>query len=207
MPTANEKPASPSSDLDFASIAPLTEALRSRKLSASELIAHMIARVEVVDQRINAVVVRDFDRARDAARAADAALARGEQRPLLGIPVTVKEVFNVAGLPTTGGFPQFRGFVPAEDALIVSRLKQAGAIIIGKTNIPTGLRDFQSYNEIYGTTNNPWDLGRSPGGSSGGSAAAVAVGFGPLSIGSDIGGSIRVPAHFWVSSGTSRASA
>jgi amidase len=196
MPIANEKPAPPSSDLDFASIVELTEALRSRKLSASELIEHTIARVVALDQRINAVVVRDFDRARDAARAADTALARGEQRPLLGIPVTVKEVFNVAGLPTTGGFPQFRNFVPAEDALAVSRLKQAGAIIIGKTNIPTGLRDFQAYNDVYGTTNNPWDLGRSPGGSSGGSAAALAVGFGPLSFGSDIGGSIRVPAHF-----------
>jgi amidase len=110
--------------------------------------------------------------------------------------VTLKEPFNVAGLPTTWGFPQFRDFQPAEDALVVSRLKAAGAIIIGKTNIPIGLRDFQSYNEIYGTTNNPWDLGRSPGGSSGGSGAALAAGFGPLSIGSDIGGSIRVPAHF-----------
>jgi Amidase len=131
MPVANEKPVPPSSGLDFASIADLTEALRSRKLSASELVEHTIARVEVLDQRINAVVVRDFDRAGDAARVADAALARG---PLLGVPVTVKEVFNVVGLPTTGGFPQFRNFVPAEDALIVSRLKQAGAIIIGKTN-------------------------------------------------------------------------
>jgi amidase len=136
MPIANEKPAPPSSDLDFASIAELTEALRSRKLSASELVEHTIARVEALDQRINAVVVRDFDRARDAARAVDAALARGDQRPLLGIPVTVKEVFNVAGLPTTGGFPQFGDFVPAEDAIAVSRLKQAGAIIIGKISRP-----------------------------------------------------------------------
>jgi hypothetical protein len=113
MPIDNEKPVPPSFYLDFASIAELTEALRSRKLSASELVEHTIARVEALDQRINAVVVRDFDRARDAARAADAALARGEQRPLLGIPVTLKEAFNVAGLPTTGGFSQFRDFVPA----------------------------------------------------------------------------------------------
>jgi len=183
-------------DWDYGSISTLLSALHARKLSASELIEHTIARIEALDGRINAVVVRDFDRARDTARAADAALGRGERQPLLGIPVTLKEPFNVAGLPTTWGFPHFRDFQPPEDALVVSRLKAAGAVIIGKTNIPIGLRDFQSYNEIYGTTNNPWDLGRSPGGSSGGSGAALAAGFGPLSIGSDIGGSIRVPAHF-----------
>lgn len=183
-------------DLDYGSIGTLLSALHARKISASELLAHTIARIEALDGPINAIIVRDFDRAREAARAADAALSRGERRPLLGIPVTLKEPFNVAGLPTTWGFPHFRDFQPKEDALVVSRLKVAGAIIIGKTNIPIGLRDFQSYNEIYGTTNNPWDLGRSPGGSSGGSGAALAAGFGPLSIGSDIGGSIRVPAHF-----------
>jgi amidase len=184
------------SDWDFSPIAELTRALRSRTMSASELLAHVIARIESLDRRFNAIIVRDFDRAKDAAKAADALLARGDERPLLGIPVTLKEPFNVAGLPTTWGFPQFRHFEPTEDALAVSRLKAAGAVIIGKTNIPVGLREFQSYNDIYGTTNNPWDVGRSPGGSSGGSAAALAAGFGSLSIGSDIGGSIRVPAHF-----------
>ena len=183
-------------DLNYGSIGALLGALQARKISASELLDHTIARIEALDPQINAIVVRDFDRAREAAHAADAALARGERRPLLGIPVTMKEPFNVAGLPTTWGFPHFRDFQPANDALVVSRLKAAGAIIIGKTNIPIGLRDFQSYNEIYGVTRNPWDLGRSPGGSSGGSGAALAAGFGPLSIGSDIGGSIRVPAHF-----------
>ncbi|MBR0727902.1 amidase [Bradyrhizobium japonicum] len=183
-------------DLDYGSISTLLSARHARKVSASELLAHTIARIEALDGRINAIIVRDFDRAREAARAADAALGRGERLPLLGIPVTLKEPFNVAGLPTTWGFPHFRDFMPAEDALVVSRLKAAGAVIIGKTNIPIGLRDFQSYNDIHGTTNNPWDLGRSPGGSSGGSGAALAAGFGPLSIGSDIGGSIRVPAHF-----------
>ena len=182
--------------MDFCSIAELTEVLRSRKISASELLEHVIGRIEVLDQRLNAVVVRDFDRAQAMAKAADAALARGDQRPLLGIPVTLKEPFNIAGLPTTWGYPEFKNFVPTEDALIVSRLKTAGAVVIGKTNIPLGLRDFQSYNDIYGTTNNPWDVGRSPGGSSGGSAASLAVGLGALSIGSDIGGSVRVPAHF-----------
>ncbi|MFB6449674.1 amidase [Bradyrhizobium tunisiense] len=181
---------------DYRSISTLLDALRARKMSASELLEHTIARIEALDGQINAIIVRDFDRARDAARAADAALARGERLPLLGIPVTLKEPFNVAGLPTTWGFPHFRDFRPAEDALVVSRLKAAGAVIIGKTNIPIGLRDFQSYNEIYGTTNNPWDLSRSPGGSSGGCGAALAAGFSPLSIGSDIGGSIRVPSHF-----------
>src|SRR5579871_2788752 len=184
------------SEWDYASIGQLRDALRSRRLSASELLQHTIARIEVIDQRLNSIVVRDFDRAGEAARAADAALAHGDQRPLLGIPVTLKEPFNVAGLASTWGYQRFRDFVPAEDALIVSRLKNAGAVVIGKTNIPVGLRDFQSYNDIYGTTNNPWDLERSPGGSSGGSAASLAMGLGALSIGSDIGGSIRVPAHF-----------
>ncbi len=184
------------SEWDFVSTGDLAAALRDRKVGAVELLEHTIARIESLDRRFNAVVVRDFDRARDASKAADAALARGVRRPLLGVPITVKEAFNVAGLPTTWGYPQFRGFVPERDALVVSRLKEAGAIIIGKTNVPQGLGDFQSYNEIYGTTNNPWDVGRSPGGSSGGSAAALAAGFGYLSIGSDIGGSLRVPAHF-----------
>jgi amidase len=156
----------------------------------------MIARIEALDPRLNAVVVRDFARAREAANAADAALARGERRPLLGIPMTVKESFNIAGLPTTWGIPQFKDFMPKEDAVIVSRVKNAGAVILGKANVPFSLFDWQSHNEIYGTTNNPWDLGRTPGGSSGGPAAALAAGFGPLSLGSDIGGSLRVPAHY-----------
>src|SRR5262245_32561561 len=184
------------SEWDYASIGELSDALRSRKMSAFELLEHTIARIEALDGRLNAIVVRDFDRAKDAAKAADAALASGERRPLLGIPVTLKEAFNLAGLPTTWGYPAFKDFRPTEDALIASRLKEAGAVIIGKTNVPLGLRDFQSYNDIYGTTNNPWDLGRSPGGSSGGSAASLAAGLGALSIGSDIGGSVRVPAHF-----------
>ena len=186
----------PTSEWDFCSIQQLSDALVTKKISALELLDHTIARIEALDRRFNAVVVRDFDRARDAAKAADTALVRREAWPLLGIPVTLKEPFNVKGLPSTWGFPQFRDFVPKEDALAVSRLKQVGAVIIGKTNIPIGLRDFQSYNDIYGVTKNPWDVGRSPGGSSGGCAAALAAGFGPLSVGSDIGGSIRVPAHF-----------
>ena len=110
--------------------------------------------------------------------------------------MTVKEAFNVAGLPTTWGDPKFRDWQPGFDALVVRRLKAAGAVILGKTNVPLMLEDWQSYNEIYGTTNNPWDLARTPGGSSGGAAAALAAGFVALELGSDIGGSLRCPAHF-----------
>jgi amidase len=174
----------------------LVDALAKRQISARELLDAAIARIEALDPTINAVVVRDFDRAHSAAKAADAALARGERRPLLGLPMTVKEQFNVVGLPTTWGYPNFKGWQPDADALAVQRLKAAGAIIIGKTNVPVSLADWQSYNEIYGTTNNPWRLDRSPGGSSGGSAAALAAGFVAMELGSDIGGSLRVPAHF-----------
>ena len=169
---------------------------RTRGPSPRELLDAAIARIEALDPKINAVVVRDFDRARTAADSADAALARGEHRPLLGLPMTVKEQFNVAGLPTCWGIEKFRDWRPDFDALAVQRLKAAGAIILGKTNVPEGLADWQSYNKVYGTTNNPWDLGRSPGGSSGGAAAALAAGFVPLELGLDIGGSLRCPAYF-----------
>jgi amidase len=174
----------------------LVPALAGRQVSSRELVDSAIARVEALDPKINAVVVRDFDRARDAADAADAALARGERHPLLGLPMTVKEQFNVAGLPTTWGHPKFKDWRPDADGLAVQRLKAAGAIILGKTNVPVDLGDWQSYNEVYGTTSNPWDFGRSPGGSSGGAAAALAAGFVALELGSDIGGSLRCPAHF-----------
>ncbi|MFI9063737.1 amidase [Streptomyces sp. NPDC053429] len=171
-------------------------AMRAGEVTSAELTDEAIARIERDDKEINAICVRDFDRARAAARCADQARARGEDRPLLGIPMTVKESYNIAGLPTTWGMPQHRDHVPAEDAVQVSRLKAAGAVVLGKTNVPLGLQDIQSFNEIYGTTNNPWDHGRTAGGSSGGSAAALACGFGALSIGSDLAGSLRTPAHF-----------
>jgi amidase len=173
-----------------------SEALRNQSISAVELLDYSIQRIERIDRQLNAVVVRDFERARAAARVADASLKARDPRPLLGVPVTIKESFNVAGLPTTWGFPEAREFVPADDAVAVQRLKAAGAIIIGKTNIPTGISDWQSFNAIYGTTNNPWDESRSPGGSSGGSAAALAAGYVPLEVGSDLRGSLRVPAHY-----------
>jgi amidase len=172
----------------------MAAALKAKKVSAVELAQHAIDRIERHDDRINAICVRDFDRGLEAARAADSALARGESRPLLGIPMTLKESFNVAGLPTTWGNPAQKDFVPPEDALAVVRVKAAGGVILGKTNVPLNLGDWQSHNDIYGTTNNPFDLGRTPGGSSGGSSAALAAGYGALSLGSDIGGSLRVPA-------------
>ncbi len=174
----------------------LAGSLAKRQVSARELTDAAIARIEALDTKINAVVVRDFDRARAAADAADAAIARGEHRPLLGLPMTVKEQYNVAGLPTSWGYPKFKNWKPNFDALAVQRLKAAGAIILGKTNVPKGLSDWQSYNKVYGTTNNPWDLSRTPGGSSGGAAAALAAGFVPFELGSDLGGSLRAPAHF-----------
>jgi len=173
-----------------------SEALRNQSISAVELLDYSIQRIERIDRQLNAVVVRDFERARAAARVADASLKARDPRPLLGVPVTIKESFNVAGLPTTWGFPEAREFVPADDAVAVQRLKAAGAIIIGKTNIPTGISDWQSFNAIYGTTNNPWDESRSPGASSGGSAAALAAGYVALEVGSDLRGSLRVPAHY-----------
>ncbi len=171
-------------------------ALRAGEVSSVELTEASIARIERLDGEINAVCVPDFERARAAARDADAARGRGEGGALLGLPVMVKESYNIAGLPTTWGIAQFEDYVPDEDSLPVERLKAAGAVVVGKTNVPLNLGDWQSYNEIYGTTNNPFDLGRSPGGSSGGSAAGLAAGYSTLALGSDIGGSLRVPAHF-----------
>ena len=182
--------------VDYPSAGTLAEDLAHRRISAMEAVDDAIARVERLDGALNAVVVRDFERAREAAANADAALARGERRPLLGVPITVKESFNVAGLPTTWGMPWFAGWTAPEDAVLVSRLKAAGAILIGKTNVPFALGDWQSFNKVYGTTNNPWAPGRTPGGSSGGAAVSLAAGYVPLEMGSDIGGSLRAPAHY-----------
>jgi amidase len=184
----------PKSQWSFKTAVELSAALKAKQVSAVELTQDAIGRIERHDGKINAICVRDFDRALEAARAADTALSRGETRPLLGIPVTVKESYNIAGLPTTWGFPPQKDFVAKEDALSITRIKDSGGVILGKTNVPVALGDWQSYNDIYGTTNNPFDLAHTPGGSSGGSSAALAAGYGPLSIGSDIGGSLRVPA-------------
>jgi amidase len=181
--------------MHFKSATELVAALQARQLSAAELTDATIDRIKSHDVEINAVVVRDFKRAKVAAAQADAALARGDRRPLLGLPITVKEAFNVAGLPTTWGIPGTENIPVDHDAVAVSRLKNAGAIVIGKTNVPTQLADWQTFNPIYGTTNNPWNPARTPGGSSGGSAACLAAGFVSLELGTDLNGSLRVPAH------------
>ena len=171
--------------------------LESGELSSRQATEVMIARIEQIDPKINAVVVRDFFGARLAADAADDARERGETLgPLHGLPMTVKEAFDVSGLTTTWGVPDFRNNVADRDSLVVEKLRNAGAIILGKTNIPFMLSDWQTFNDIYGTTNNPWDEARSSGGSSGGAAAALAAGLTPLEVGSDIGASIRSPSHF-----------
>jgi amidase len=175
----------------------LARRLRRRELGCLELLDDCLARIARLNPRINAVVVLDAERARAHARQADAALARGEiWGPLHGLPMTVKESFNVAGLPTTYGDKAFAERRVQSDAVTVQRLKAAGAVIFGKTNVPVALADWQTFNPLYGPTNNPWDLTRTPGGSSGGSAAALAAGLTGLELGSDIGASIRNPAHY-----------
>jgi amidase len=181
-------------DPTFLSAASLAALLRARDIGCLELLDHSIARVERLDPRINAVVVRDFDRARQRSRALDQQQDRSA--PLFGVPMTIKESFNVAGLPTTWGAPAYRDSLATANALAVDRFLNAGAVLFGKTNVPLMLADWQSYNAIYGTTNNPWNLALSPGGSSGGSAAALAAGLTGIEAGSDIGSSIRNPAHF-----------
>ena len=172
-------------------------AIRNKKISALELLDHCLARVEKHDRDINAVVVKDVDGARKRAKEADKALARGAVwGPLHGVPMTIKESFDVVGMPTTWGLPELKDNFPKQDVLSVARLKQAGVTLYGKSNVPLLLSDWQSYNEVYGTTNNPWDLTRTPGGSSGGSAASLAAGFCGIEAGSDIGASIRNPAHY-----------
>ncbi|MGH8765934.1 MAG: amidase [Burkholderiales bacterium] len=178
----------------FWSASNLAKALRAKKLGALELFDLYASRIRQHNRALNAICVMDLDAGRKAARAADR--ARGNKGPLHGLPMTVKESFDVAGWPTTRGLEEFRNNVARKDALAVERLKRAGAIVFGKTNVPVLLADWQSFNPIYGTTSNPWDLTRTPGGSSGGSAAALAAGLTGLELGSDIGASIRGPAHY-----------
>jgi amidase len=184
-------------DLSFASATELARLIRSGKVSSVELLEHYFGRIDRLNAPINAVIAEDREGARKRAAAADAAIARGDVwGPLHGVPMTVKESYDIAGYRTTWGIPAMKDNVATRDALSIQRLKRAGAVIFGKTNVPLRLADFQSYNDIYGTTNNPWNVDRTPGGSSGGSAAALAAGLTGIETGSDIGGSIRNPAHF-----------
>src|SRR3990167_9738491 len=183
--------------LPFRSARQLASDLRRRKIGALELLELYLARVERYNPRLNAIVATDLDAARKRARAADRALARGEVwGPLHGVPMTIKESFDVVGMPTTWGLPELKDNYPPRNALAVDRFLAAGVVLFGKTNVPLYLADWQSYNAIYGTSNNPWDLSKVPGGSSGGSAAALAAGLTGIEAGSDIGASIRNPAHY-----------
>lgn len=187
-----------SDELHWRSAGDLARAIRAREVSSREALDHLVERIERLDGPVNAVVQWDLERARSAAEAADDAVVNGGEGlgPLHGVPMTIKDSFQTEGCITTSGAPELADFVPDADAAPVARLREAGAIPFAKTNLPLYAGDIQSYNDVYGTTNNPHDLDRTPGGSSGGSAAALAMGFTPLELGSDIGGSIRVPAHY-----------
>ena len=172
-------------------------ALETRQVSARELLDAHLARIELLDVDVHAVVTIDPGPATARAVAIDEARMSGRDLGLLaGVPVTVKDAIATAGMRSTGGAIELRDFVPDTDATVVTRIRDAGAVVFGKTNVPRWSGDYQSYNEMFGTTSNPWDLTRTPGGSSGGPAAAVAMGFTAFEIGTDIGGSIRVPSSF-----------
>lgn len=175
----------------------LLAALDRGELGARQLVQVLVARIEALDPALNAVVARRFESALAEAETADARRrSGGAGPPLLGLPVTIKDSLEVAGLPATCGSPQLRDYRPAADAPVVRRLREAGAIVLGKTNVPLYASDFQTFNELHGVTRNPWALDRTPGGSSGGAAAALAAGFSAAELGSDLAGSLRLPAHF-----------
>ena len=181
----------------FATTSETAAALRGRKISARELLALTYQRIDRHNPALNAIVWQDRERAMAARQQADKALAAGTASgAFLGVPVTIKESFAYRGSPNTWGLPPLKGAPSPRTAVAVERLESAGAIVVGKTNVPVMLADWQSNNPIYGTTNNPWDLTRTPGGSTGGGAAALAAGMGCLALGSDLSGSIRIPAHF-----------
>ena len=184
-------------DLALLGATELAGLIHDRQLAAVDLLDACIDRYSRHNPALNAVVLTRLDEARQRATAADAALADGiSWGPLHGLPMTIKEAFDWEGTPSTWGNPEWADNVTSRDAEAVRRLHNAGAIIYGKTNVPLMLADWQSFNEIYGTTNNPWDLTRVPGGSSGGAAVALATGMAALELGSDIGASIRNPAHY-----------
>jgi amidase len=184
-------------DIPFQSASSQLDALRNKDISSVELLDLYLKRVAKHNGALNAIVSLDEERAREAASAADAALAKGKPLgPLHGLPITVKDAYMTAGLRTTCGEPKLANFIPDLDAEAVSRLRAAGAVIFGKTNVPTGNLDVQTVNPVFGATNNPFDLTRTPGGSVGGGAAAVSAGMTSVEFASEIGGSTRIPAHF-----------
>ena len=184
-------------DLHFQPAHELAGRIAAKEISAVELLEHHLKRIEAHNPALNAIIWMDADRARDAASRIDAAIAGGDALgPFAGVPMTLKESFQVAGTPTTWGIPDLAGSTTETTALAAERLIDAGAVFLGKTNVPIHLADWQSFNAIYGTTRNPWNLDMTPGGSSGGSVAALAAGMTALEAGSDIGASIRNPAHY-----------
>ena len=184
-------------EIIYSSATELARAIVEKEVSSEEVVNAHLARIEEANPKLNAVVRLTADAARARAREADAALARGDTwGPLHGVPVTIKDAFETAGVVSVGGTRGRAGYVPQEDAAGVARYKSAGAVVLGKTNVPEVSFAFESDNLVYGQTKNPYDLTRTPGGSSGGEAAAIASGMSPLGLGSDAGGSIRVPAHF-----------
>ncbi|MFZ5634430.1 MAG: amidase [Bacillota bacterium] len=184
-------------EITRASAAELAKAIRAKKLSSQEVVNAYLKRIENINPILNAVVQLTADTARAEAREADARLARGDVTgPLHGVPITVKDSFETAGVVSTGGTEGRKRFVPDRDATAVARMRSAGAILLGKTNVPELSLAYESDNLVYGATNNPYDIIRTPGGSSGGEAAVIAAGGSPLGLGSDSAGSIRLPAHF-----------
>jgi amidase len=186
----------PSDDVLTWTAGRLVDAVRRREIGSRELLAIALDRIDRLNPKLNAVVTFDAERAQAQAAAADEATAcGGSTGPLHGLPITVKDALEVAGVRSTGGAIELTDHIPAADAPAVARLRAAGAVVFGKTNVPRWSGDLQTYNEIFGTTNNPWDPARVPGGSSGGAAAAVAAGLTSFELGTDIGGSVRIPAH------------
>jgi len=184
-------------DIPFRSAKQLAAMIRRRKLGCLELLDHYLDRIDRYNPKVNAIIFMNVEAARKRAKAADRALRKGEiWGPLHGVPMTIKESYDVAGMPTTWGVPKFKKNYPKKNAITVDRLLNAGVVLFGKTNVPFALADWQSFNDIYGTTNNSWDITRVPGGSSGGSGAALAAGLTGIEAGSDIGASIRNPAHY-----------
>jgi amidase len=174
----------------------MVRALRAREISASELLELHLARIETYNHELNAIVTFNAEDARERARAADRTRDQGDDAPLLGLPMTIKDCIYVRGLPTTGGLLERAKETSEDDAHAVALLRAAGIVLLGKTNVPPYASDWQSDNPVFGRSNNPWDLDRTPGGSTGGGAAAVAAGLSPLELGGDFCGSVRIPAAF-----------
>jgi len=191
------KPRYQRNDIIFMTASEIAEKIRNRELSSVQVIEAFLKQIEIFNPKLNAIVTLNAENARRRAKEADEAISKGELwGPLHGVPVTIKDNYATAGIRSTSSHPPLKDFVPEKDATVVAHLLNAGAIILGKTNLPELGMDFQTNSPIFGITNNPWNTDYSPGGSSGGSAAAVAAGFTPLALGNDLGGSIRIPSHY-----------